>query len=54
MFWVFLIVEGTSFDDMVSLRSYVTKSVENDMLPVGNQREPILVKVKVPNLLSYN
>jgi len=53
IFWVFLSVEGTSFDDMVRLRSYVTKSVENDVLPVRNQSEPILVKV-IPYLLSYN
>jgi len=47
------IVEGTSFDDMVRLRSYVTDTVENAVRLVSNQREHIIVKV-IPFLLSYN
>jgi len=53
MFWVFLSVEGTSFDDMVRLKTYVTDTVENDVRPVCNQSEPVIVQVE-PILLRYD
>jgi len=53
LFWMCLYAEGTLFDDMVRLRSYVTDTVEKNVRPVSNQSEHILVKV-TPYILGYN